>query len=147
MIVHRHLWFSKFSELLLIKSETTSIQLFRYLFVGGLAAGVDFMSFMLMSATFHQHYLFAQTIGFVTGITTNYILSTLWIFKSRYTRLIETSLFLFTGLIGLLLSYLLLWFFIDILGMTWFENAIAKLFTIFLVLLWNFSSRKWFVFQ
>lgn len=147
MITDHSVWFSKLSELFLIKSETTSIQFFRYLFVGGFAALVDFGFFMLMGVVFHQHYLVAQTFGFITGITTNYMLSTVWIFRSRYARLTESGLFLVTGLIGLLLSYFLLWLLIDILEITWYENALAKLLTIFLVLIWNFSSRKWFVFQ
>lgn len=147
MIADRSLWFSKLSELFLTKSETTSIQFFRYLFVGGFAALVDFGIFMLMVAVFYQHYLIAQTFGFIIGISTNYILSTVWIFRSRYARLTESSLFLVTGLVGLLLSYIFLWLLIDILEMTWYENAFAKLLTIFLVLIWNFSSRKWFVFQ
>lgn len=138
---------SQFAALFLLKSKGTSIQLLRYLFVGGIAALVDFSGFMIMTTVFETHYLFAQTVGFIAGITTNYTLSTLWIFESRHKRLTETSLFLATGLIGLLLSCALLWLFIDILGITWYENAVAKLISIGLVLIWNFSSRKWFVFQ
>lgn len=138
---------SQFTALFLLKSRETSIQLLRYLFVGGIAALVDFSGFMVMTTALEAHYLLAQTIGFIAGITTNYTLSSLWIFESRHKRLIETSLFLATGLIGLLLSYTLLWLLIDILEITWFENAVAKLMTIGVVLLWNFSSRKWFVFQ
>lgn len=136
-----------FQATFISKSEATSIQLIRYLCVGGIAAAIDFGTFMMLTIFFDQHYIFSQTMAFIAGISTNYTLSTLWIFESRHHRLIETSLFLLTGVIGLLLSYACLWLFIDIFSMLWYENAVAKILTTALVLLWNFSSRKWLVFK
>lgn len=133
-------------RLFLLKSNVTAVQIFRYLLVGGIAAIIDFGIFMLVTTVYDQHYILAQTAGFTAGIATNYTLSRLWIFESRYNRITETSLFLLTGLIGLLFSYFLLWLLIDVFHILWYGNGVAKILTILLVLLWNFSSRKWFVF-
>lgn len=139
--------FLKYSFLFFGKTSRTHIQIFRYLFVGGISAVVDTSIFAIFVIPLNTHYLVAQTFGFLAGITTNYLLSISWVFERSRRSLSETSLFLATGIIGLLLSYLLLWIFIDILRLTAFENMAAKLLTITLVFIWNFTSRKILVFQ
>lgn len=138
---------SKYSFLFAGKTSRTRIQFFRYVFVGGISAVIDTGVFMLLTVSADAHYILAQTFGFIAGITTNYLLSISWIFERSRSVLPETGLFLATGLVGLLLSYLLLYVFIDILGMTAFENMVAKLLTIAIVLAWNFTSRKFLVFH
>ncbi len=136
-----------FSTLFLEKPSRGLLQLLRYIFVGGVAAVFDTSIFFFFSSTLHTHYLVAQTFGFTIGIITNYILSILWVFERKRNFISETSLFLATGIVGLLLSYFFLWILIDILYMTAFENMAAKMITIALVLVWNFTSRKFFVFK
>lgn len=138
---------SWFSTLFLKKTSRIRIQLLRYLFVGGIAALIDTGVFIFFTVRFDSHYLIAQTFGFIAGITANYLLSIAWIFKQSRQILPEVGLFLITGIIGLFLSYLLLFIFIDILHITAFENIAAKILTIALVLIWNFTSRKFFVFK
>jgi putative flippase GtrA len=135
------------STLLIKKAERTKIQLFRYVIVGGIAAVIDTGVFMLFSSGVGMHYIAAQTAGFIAGITANYLLSTLWIFERSRGRTSEISLFLATGVIGLLLSYALLWLLIDILSFTLFGNLAAKIATVGIVFIWNFGSRKLFVFK
>lgn len=133
----------------LLSGQTSkiSIQFFRYVIVGGVSAVVDISIFMLCITTFHMHYLVAQTFGFIIGITLNYFLSILWIFESIRKKTEETILFLITGIIGLFLSYVLLWVLIDIFHLTVFDNLIAKIISILIVLGWNFTSRKFFIFK
>jgi len=133
----------------LLSGQTSkiSIQFFRYVIVGGVSAVVDISIFMLCITTFHMHYLVAQTFGFIIGITLNYFLSILWIFESIRKKTEETILFLITGIIGLFLSYVLLWVLIDIFHLTVFNNLIAKIISIVIVLGWNFTSRKFFIFK
>ncbi len=138
---------SKYSFLFVGKTSRTRIQLLRYLFVGGISAVIDTGVFMLLTVSADAHYILAQTFGFIAGITTNYLLSISWIFERSRKILPETGLFLATGLVGLFLSYLLLFLLIDVLGLTAFENMAAKLLTIAIVLAWNFTSRKFLVFH
>ena len=128
------------------KSTKTHLQFFRYALVGALCAIFDTGVFLLVTTLFDGHYLVAQTLGFLIGISLNYILSITFVFERKRDRLPETSLFLLTGIIGLFLSYFFLWLFIDIFSLTQFENLIAKLLTIIIVLGWNFSSRKLLIF-
>lgn len=122
------------------------MQFFRYVLVGAISALFDTGIFMLCTVLFHTHYLIAQTFGFLVGISINYLLSIAFIFESRRKRLPETALFFLTGVVGLLLSYLILFVLIDLFAITMFDTLLAKLITITLVLGWNFASRKFFVF-
>jgi|SRR6185369_902970 len=135
-----------YGRIFLEKTNKTYIQLLRYTFVGGISTILDTAVFMVSTVFLNAHYLVAQTFGFLAGISLNYFLSISFIFESKRSRLTEITLFLITGLIGLILSYILLWFFIDILSITTYENLLAKLLTIVIVLGWNFTSRKLFIF-
>lgn len=133
-------------QLFFEKTSKTHLQLFRYIIVGAICALFDTGIFMIFTTLLDAHYLVAQTLGFLVGISLNYFLSITFVFQSKRKRLPETTLFLLTGIIGLLISYFFLWLLIDILALTAFENLIAKLLTIIIVLGWNFTSRKVLIF-
>lgn len=134
------------SKVLLLRTDDTRIQFFRYVFVGAFSAVVDMTSFYLTQLILDAHYIAAQSTGFFLGVTANYILSTAWVFRPTDDRKREISLFFLVGLGGLLLSYLLLWLLIDMAHLTQFHNMVAKAVTIASVLVWNFGMRKRFVF-
>ncbi|MDP3066192.1 MAG: GtrA family protein, partial [Methanobacteriaceae archaeon] len=64
-------------------TDNTSIQLFRYVFVGGVAFLVDFGSLYLLTEFFGIYYLTSAAIAFLLGLITNYILSISWVFNKR----------------------------------------------------------------
>lgn len=134
------------AKLLVLRTENTYIQLFRYLFVGAVSASVDMGTFYLMQRIFGMHYLSAQTAGFMLGVTANYLLSVIWVFRPTDNRRREILLFFLVGFGGLLLSYLLLWLLIDRAHFIHFHNMAAKTVVIALVLIWNFGMRKKFIF-
>ena len=124
-----------------------AIQLFRYLFVGGLAFIVDYGLLYVLTEYAGMHYIVSATLSFIAGLTVNYLISTHWIFKSGTVvknRAGEFVIFALIGVVGLVLNNILLYFFTDICGI---HYMISKLITTALVMLWNFFGRKLILFN
>lgn len=125
------------------RTRSTWIQLFRYLFVGGFAAAVDTGSLMILHQAFGLHHLKAAAIGFLFGLTTNYLISVAWVFESSGRVRDEFLLFAVIGIGGLGLTEMLMWAGVDLAGLPVLP---AKLIALVLVLGWNFGLRKKLVF-
>ncbi len=69
----------------LIKNQTdsTHVQFFRYIFVGGAAFIVDFVSLFIFTDVFGVYYLISAVIAFILGLIANYTLSINWVFNKR----------------------------------------------------------------
>ena len=122
--------------------KQTCMAFMRYLLAGGLGFVIDYGALTLCYEILGIHYLISAIAGFSLGLVFVYISSNRWVFSKR--RLsnkawLEFLLFAIIGIIGLGLTVLFMYFFVDICGI---HPLIAKLFTTFLVLLWNFGSRK-----
>lgn len=126
----------------------------RYLVVGGTAFLVDYGVLFLFG-----HYVFqnlgdmgvylATAIGFIAGLTYNYILSLIWVFKSAKERNKGKSiggfaLFALIGIIGLLLTEGGMYIGYQLLQI---HYMIVKLFVAAFVLLWNYGARKLLIFR
>lgn len=127
----------------LIKNQTdsTHIQFFRYIFVGGIAFIVDFGSLFILTQYFGIYYLFSAAIAFILGLIANYALSIKWVFNKRTLNNIWSEFTIFTviGVIGLGLTVLFMWFFTEYITLYY---LFSKIITAILVLFWNFSARK-----
>ena len=122
--------------------KQTCMAFMRYLLAGGLGFVIDYGALTLCYEILGIHYLISAIAGFSLGLVFVYISSNRWVFSKR--RLsnkawLEFLLFAIIGIIGLGLTVLFMYFFVDICSI---HPLIAKLFTTFLVLLWNFGSRK-----
>jgi len=137
----------QFSNLLLKeKTEKTSIQLFRYFFVGGAAFLIDFSSLYILTDFFGIYYLSSAAIAFIMGLLTNYILSISWVFNKRtYDNIIsEFTLFTILAIIGLTLNEVLLWEFTNNLNIYYLYSKVLATGIIFF---FNFFIRKIILFQ
>ncbi|MBN2535793.1 MAG: GtrA family protein [Spirochaetales bacterium] len=128
------------------KTNSLSIQFFRYGIVGGIASVVDYGMMLLFKEVFLVYYLIAGGIGFCAGLVVNYILSILWVFpvKTMENKFLEFAIFGVIGGIGLGLLTLFLWFFTDIVSI---DYKISKIIAMILVLFWNFLARKYVLFH
>ncbi len=128
------------------KTNNTLLQLIRYTFVGGLAFLVDFGTLFLLTEYFDIHYLVSAGIAFLFGLILNYFLSVKWVFNSRAmeNRFLEFLLFMFIGLVGLVLNELFIWILTDIILIYYLYS---KIITTFLVYFWNFFARKLILFK
>lgn len=114
----------------------------RYLVAGGLGFVVDYLILFLLFACLGAHYLFSSGVAFTAGLIFVYVSSNKWVFPNRQWKekqWLEFSIFTIIGLVGLCLTILLMWLFVDKGG---WHPLFSKLLTTGIVLMWNFSARK-----
>lgn len=130
-------------------------QFLRYSVVGGIASVIDISLFSFMANSLDFNHLIANTISFIFGLLSNYLLCTLWVFKKKNSFAADFALFSIIGIIGLILSDFILFLLIDlgiIHRLILFLNTdqlkiVAKGIAVFIVLFWNFIARKKLVFN
>ncbi len=133
-------------RLFIDSTDKTSIQLFRYIFVGGVAFVIDFFVLFSLTEYVGLHYLLSAAVAFLFGLMVNYGLSRAWVFSQRVITngYMEFGVFAGIGVIGLGFNELLIWLFTEYSG---FHYLASKALTAVLVLVWNFSARKLVLFH
>lgn len=133
------------------------MKLFMYLCVGGSAALLEWgLFFLFFSGLTHisffplqtQTVLAATTLAFATSTLYHYILCNRFVFDSgsRYQRGAELSLVFLVSTIGLGWNLLLMWLFTSpvILGL---NPMLSKIIASAIVTVWNYVSRKKWIFK
>lgn len=133
-----------FSKFFIHKTQAAHMQFLRYFFVGGTAAVVDLLTFTLTVSYSEVHYAIAAFVGYMLGLMWNHFLCIIWVFESKHDRSKELLMVFFIAVGGLLWTWGILYVFIELLQM---DAIIAKMLSQILVLIWNFSMRKFYVFQ
>lgn len=133
------------------------IQLMRYSITGVLSALVDISLFSLMANILHVNHIAANTLAFAAGLYVNYFVASKWVFNSNGKQESKKSgfiLYAVIGILGLILSNLLLFVFIDLRAMyeavylvlsTAGDGAVklmSKITAVLLVFIWNFTMRR-----
>ena len=137
----------KLNELLTAKNIR---QFLSYFGVGGVAAIVEWMSFFLLDRI-GIPYLTATIMAFIIATFVNWFLGKTFTFKeSTYKdkRTKEIFLVFLVSAIGLGFNLLLMYFFVDIIGMN--EGLLktgAKILATGIVFIWNFLSRKKWIYR
>jgi putative flippase GtrA len=126
------------------KTEKLLLQIFKFIIVGGTATIIDWAVYYVLYNFLRVNPLIANILSFTVSVIYNYIASVKWVFdvnkeKSKIKMVIE---FLVFSVIGLLLSELLLWIFIDILSI---NAMISKIVSTAIVMVFNFVTRKIFM--
>lgn len=99
---------------------------------------------LLFLPSFSTVHLY-NAIAFSIALTLNYLVSRFWVFqKGRYSVGKEFLAFAGVGVIALGLSILFFSIGLDIFHWHW---ILAKIFSVCLVLIWNFVMKKFFVFK
>lgn len=135
-----------------IFTKKNILQFVSYFFVGGIAAIVEWIIFFVLSGLLGIQYIIATVAAFVFSTSINLILGKLFTFKnsSRYkSRKIKEALLIFAvSTIGLILNILLMYLFVNILGMnTKILMTISKVLSTGLVFVWNFLIRKFVIYK
>lgn len=128
-------------KMFLKETTDTKLQFFRYLFVGGFAAVVNIGSLYIFKEYLNINYLIANVIGFLLGLTVNYILSKKLIFTEEkdMNKTVEFLTYGIIGVIGLALDTLFMWLGTSIIGIYY---MLSKIISTGIVFVWNFSIRK-----
>ena len=132
--------FASVKSLLLEPTGNVTVQVFRSLFVSGIAFVADAGLLWTLSLT-GLHYLICAVFGFLLGVNVNYLLSVKFVFieKAPVGKAGEMAVYVIVGVIGLVLTVLFMWFFTEVVGLFFMvSRGIAAI----LVFAWNFTSRK-----
>ncbi|MBL7072714.1 MAG: GtrA family protein [Candidatus Omnitrophica bacterium] len=132
----------------LFKDPTSNIfiQVLRYVLAGGLAYLVDYGLLIILTECFRRYYLTSAAVAFIAGSAASYILNVTWVFNKRTfkNRLIEISIFVLIGIVGLILNQYCLWFFTENMNIHYLYSKVIS--TIFVFIL-NFFARKYILFR
>ena len=118
-------------------------QIFKFGIVGGIAFIIDYTLLYILTEYIGIHYLISSIISFTISVIFNYILSVKWVFnvkRKQGTR--EFIIFIILSLIGLLINSLIMYLMVDICNIYY---MISKLISTFIVMVYNFITRKIFI--
>ena len=117
-----------------------------YLFVGGLAAMVDWSIFAILVFLLDVNYLISATFSFIFATLANYILGIKTIFTSgaNFTQKKEISLVFLVSAIGLVINLSFLAIFSGMLNLNLMTSKIGAS---FIALAWNYISSTHFFFN
>ena len=127
----------------LFRKPTTNamVQFFRYAFVGGFAALVDWAVVWLVGHS-GAHYQVGVVCGFFAGLVVNFLLSKWLVFQVEKARTGAGGEFLgyaLIGAVGLLLTMGLVHAMTEWMGLYF---MVSKVIATLAVLAWNFAARK-----
>ena len=134
-------------DLLFSKRELNiKIQIVRFVMVGVTTVALDFCTLVSLVEYFNVNYLISATFGFLIGSIANYFLSVRIVFidGKHPSKILEFTYFLVITLIGLILNYITMYIFTEIILMPYF---VSKFFSLFFVASTNFLMKKFFVFK
>ncbi len=134
-----------FQSLFITPTDNSYIKFFRYVFVGGIAFIIDWLTLYILKH--YIHYLLAVAIAFIFGLVVNFILSKKVVFTEKaVVKKVESefTLYCIIGLIGLGLTELLVYILTD-----WVKLYImlSKTIAAIIVLIWNFFARKYLIYH
>lgn len=133
------------------------VQIIKFTAVGGISFFVDFAVYTVMCNLLGIHYQIAGICGFVVSVVVNYILSMRYVFisKENVSKKKEFIVFVVLSLIGAFINSCILYVCVDmvyafsaelqmLMNEKWM-NVFAKIIATFVVMVYNFISRKIFL--
>ena len=119
------------------------VQLIKFGIVGVIATLIDLAVLMVLKEILDVDVLYASAVAFSVSVIANYILSKLFVFKSRgNSKVKEFLVFVILSIGGLLLNQFIMW--IGTEKMTAYYHWV-KAFALVFVPIYNFITRKIFL--
>lgn len=119
-------------------------QIIRFGIIGGLAFLIDYALLYICTDIIGIHYLISSIISFTVSVIFNYILSIKWVFEvdERTDPKRNFLLFIIFSVIGLGINEVIMY-----VGVTMWEiyYMLTKIFATFIVMIFNFITRKIFL--
>ena len=119
-------------------------QITKFGVVGVIAFVIDYGLMVLLTEFFSVDYLISATISFTVSVTFNYFASMRYVFthKEGMSRRREFLIFVVLSAIGLVMNDAIMWLGTDLLSI---DYRITKFAATFIVMVWNFVTRKIFL--
>ncbi len=120
------------------------LQIFKFLFVGGLAFIIDYVTLIICKEVFNLSVLVSAGIAFVVSVIFNYILSIKWVFDVDKNKNKQKNflIFIIFSIIGLILTELIMWVGTDVFKINY---LVIKIIATAIVMVFNFITRKIFL--
>lgn len=115
-----------------------------YGIIGCCASGLDFAIYSILVRYFCVHYIYANSISILAGISTSFLLNRKYNFKVKDHTIRRFAIFLSVGLLGLLLSNVILYICISLIGI---NELLSKFLSIILVVFLQFILNKFITFK
>lgn len=121
-------------------SHERFMELIRFCVVGGASFLVDYSLLFALTEWAGIYYLYSSAISFGVSVVFNYWLCVTYVFKGagKQTKR-QAMIFLVTGVMGLALNQLCMWFFVAIAGL---HYMLAKIFATAIVTVWNYFTKR-----
>lgn len=112
--------------------------------VGVIAFIIDYGLMVILTELLHMNYLISATLSFTVSVIFNYLASMRYVFRHKegMSRTREFIIFVVLSVIGLGINDLIMWLGTGIGGVSY---LITKLVATFIVMVWNFVTRKKFL--
>lgn len=122
------------------------VQLIQYGFVGGIAALVEWTSYFLFDTMLHWHYMLATVLAFLIATFVNWVVGRCTMFRNAAKAGTGNEILriYFVSGVGLLLNLFLMYVFVTLAGI---PGVPAKIAATGLAFIWNFISRKVFIYH
>jgi putative flippase GtrA len=131
-------------DLLLSHTENTNVQFFRYCVLGAITFFLDAALLYLITES-GVNYLYSSGISFSIVLFVHMGISKKAIFtKCKMPFRTEFICYAGIAITGLILTELFMYLFTDIVG---FYYLFSKIITTFIVLAWNFTARKFWLYK
>lgn len=122
--------------------KTFTAEFIRFLIVGVLSAFIEYTLFYVLQEEIN--YLIANTVAFTLTNIVTFILSRRYVFVSRNNRYYEATLFAICLFGAYIVNQVVLWSLVELATL---DKGIAKAIAIAVTVVWNFFTRKHFVFR
>lgn len=121
------------------------LKFIKFCAVGGSGLIIDFgLTYMCKEKIRINRYL-ANTIGFITAATSNYILNRIWTFESLNRNIVNEYIsFIIVSIIGLLINTGTLWI---LHGKMKYNFYLSKIGAVGVAILWNFFANYQYTFS
>ena len=115
-------------------------EVFRFLLVGGGCFLLEYGLLFALTEYGGLNPLVSAPIAFTVSLVVNYILCVYVVFHAEQQSKKQMALFALTSIIGLGINQVVMWFFIDIIGI-WY--MFAKVVASAVVMVWNYFTKRY----
>ena len=116
------------------------LEIVRFCFVGGVSFLMDYGLLFVLTEFVGLYYLYSSAISFSITVVFNYWLCVIYVFKGAKKQTTRQAIIFFgTGVIGLGLNQLCMWFFVAVAGL---HYMLAKIFATAIVTIWNYVTKR-----
>ncbi|WP_370760102.1 GtrA family protein [Faecalibacillus intestinalis] len=119
-------------------------QLLKFGLVGGIAFLIDYGLLFICTEWFGIYYFISSIISFSVSVIFNYIASVLWVFEvdQEKSKTKNFIIFITLSIVGLGINQIIMYYGVEVLNLYY---MLIKLIATFIVMVFNFITRKMFL--